>query len=208
VKQTEIAFVRHGQVHNPRGVYYGRTPRYRLSEEGRRQAQATAEHLRDKPLAAVFSSPLLRARQTARIILEHHNGVPLRTSRLLNEVCTPFDGYTLRELDAIGWDLYNPNSPEYEQPPDVLKRVQRFLARVRNQYAGQSVAAVSHGDVIAFTMLWAMGLPVTVKTARRELVRLDSQERYVATGSISTLIFKTTDPDEIPAYTYVRPYSR
>jgi hypothetical protein len=55
-------------------------------------------------------------------------------------------------------------------------------------------------------MLWAMGLPVTVETARRELARLDPRERYIATASISTLTFRTAAEDEVPAYTYIRPY--
>ena len=60
--------MRHGEVHNPRAIFYGRMPRFRLSEAGRRQAEAAADYLAGAPLAAIYTSPLLRARQTAAII--------------------------------------------------------------------------------------------------------------------------------------------
>jgi len=56
---------RHGEVHNPSRVLYGRLPRMQLSPEGRRQAQALADFLGPRPLAAIYSSPMLRARRTA-----------------------------------------------------------------------------------------------------------------------------------------------
>ena len=66
-KLTQIHFVRHGEVHNPQKIYYGRLPGFPLSEEGRRQAQAAAHALRARPLAAIFSSPMQRARETAEL---------------------------------------------------------------------------------------------------------------------------------------------
>ena len=65
--QTSIFFVRHGHVYNPQKILYGRLPGFRLSDLGREQAQAAAVALRDIPLAAAFSSPQLRTRQTAAI---------------------------------------------------------------------------------------------------------------------------------------------
>jgi len=52
--QTSISLIRHGHVHNPDNIVYGRLPGFRLSELGREQAQAVAAYWRDKPLAAVF----------------------------------------------------------------------------------------------------------------------------------------------------------
>ena len=66
---TTIWLARHGEVHNPSNLLYGRLPRMDLSPEGRRQAQALDDFLAERPLAAIYSSPMLRARRTAEIIL-------------------------------------------------------------------------------------------------------------------------------------------
>lgn len=66
-KPTRISFVRHGTVDNPRDVFYGRLPGFVLSVEGDRQARAAAEALRHEPIAAIYTSPMRRARQTADI---------------------------------------------------------------------------------------------------------------------------------------------
>ena len=70
VEELQLHFVRHGQVHNPRAVFYGRLPRFRLSDAGRAEAQCAGEHLAMSapPLTALLCSPMLRARQTAAAV--------------------------------------------------------------------------------------------------------------------------------------------
>lgn len=67
---TTIHFVRHGKVYNPDHLLYERLPDFHLSDLGRRMAQATATYLAKNPqtntIAAVYSSPLDRTRETAR----------------------------------------------------------------------------------------------------------------------------------------------
>ena len=120
---TRITFVRHGQVHNPEQVIYGRLPGFRLSALGERQAEAAAVALRDEPLAVVFSSPLLRAQQTAKILLAERPDVPLLTSELINEVSFLFEGQPMASMASRNWDLYTGVGPEYDQPLDVVARV-------------------------------------------------------------------------------------
>ena len=57
--------MRHGEVHNPERILYGRLPGYHLSDRGRRQAQAVADSLADNDIVAVVASPLQRAQETA-----------------------------------------------------------------------------------------------------------------------------------------------
>lgn len=203
--ETKISLVRHGLVHNPKEIFYQRMSRFRLADEGREQARAASEMLKDEKLAAIISSPLLRAQQTAKIIAAPHQ-MKVLTSGLLNEVHTPYEGYTYADLNARSWDLYTESNPPYEQPLQVWERVQNFIRRVRRNYPGQYVVAVSHGDVIAFTALWAMGLPVDVKVARTELPKLDTVTKYIAHCSISTFTFSTDEPGEMPKFDYRRPY--
>lgn len=196
---TAIHFVRHGDVQNPQAVYYGRLPGFPLSEKGRRQAQATADALRHKPLAAIFSSPLLRATETAEIILALHNSLTLRVSEHLNEAYTPFDGRPISEVAERDWDVYNGNEPPYEQSVDVLARAQQLVAEVRQQYIGQHVAAVTHGDVIAFMMLWAKGMSITPK--HKQVL----YQGYLAPASITTFVYQTMLRAEVPSIEYRTP---
>ena len=201
--RTLVSFVRHGEVHNPQEVYYGRLPGFHLSEKGVRQATTVSRLLRRKKLGAVFSSPLLRARQTASAILTAHPELALQQSKLLLEVHSPYDGCPLSELIERNWDLYSIAPRGYEQPSDILKRATKFLSLARRRYAGQHVVAVTHGDVIAFLILWARQVPVNAKN-KEDLQVWGLQDKYPAPGSLLTVAFKTAAPDEIPDLNYQR----
>src|SRR5687768_2690823 len=62
---TVVHLLRHGEVHNPGGVLYGRLPGFHLSELGLTMARRVAEHLSGEDITHVVSSPLERARETA-----------------------------------------------------------------------------------------------------------------------------------------------
>lgn len=204
--QTRLSFVRHGRVHNPDQVFYGRLPRFALAERGRREARAAAALLGAQPLTAVFSSPLLRARQTAREIVRAHGGLggTFGLSRLLLEVKTPWEGKPSGEVRARADDVYTGAGPGYEQPGDVLARVLRFVERTRRRFPGAHTAAVTHGDPIAFLVLWAGGHEV-IPANKTRLAPLGIAGGYPATGSVTTLIFSSGDPDERPALEHRRP---
>ncbi|MFZ7128747.1 MAG: histidine phosphatase family protein [Desulfobacterales bacterium] len=185
---TLISFVRHGRVHNPRKIVYGRLPRFRLSDHGLEEARLASRRLKDEPIAAVFSSPLLRARQTAREIAAQHVGIPTGISRLLNEVCTPFQGQPSAYADRVAWYLPEAAGCRFERPVDVADRVERFIRTVRRRFTGRHVVAVTHGDVIAFLFLRARGAELTPKN-RLKMSDFGLPDRYPATGSVITLTF-------------------
>lgn len=190
---TTIHFIRHGQVHNPQKIYYGLLPRFGLSETGRAQAARTGAFLADKPLDAIFTSPMLRARQTAALV-RGERSAPLRVSQLLNEVRSPFDGQPWGVLEARGYDVYTGSSPEYEQPADVLERMLCFVARARREFRGGSVAAVSHGSPLAIVHDWARG---------KKLVQ--STHTLQGHAAVMTLMFATDYPEELPRIAYFDP---
>lgn len=194
--QTQVALVRHGEVHNPEHRFYGRLPRFGLTALGRAQALAAVRFLADGATAALYTSPLLRARQTAAILREGLGDPPIHRSGLLTEVGSPFDGRPARELAARHWDLYSGSPPGFEQPADVLGRALRFLDRVRRRHPGARVVAVSHGDLIALLSLWACSAPITAQ-AIGELGR-GGPLPYPRPGSITVLGFVTLDREERP----------
>jgi broad specificity phosphatase PhoE len=203
---TRISLVRHGQVHNPLDLYYGHLPRFGLSAAGRIEARRAASLLSNQAVTALYCSPLLRARQTAIEIGVGLPKIPRRLSHLLIEARTPFDGQTRLELEARHWDLYTGAPAPFEQPADLVRRVQSFIARARRLHPGQHVVGVTHGDLIAFTFLWAQGAPLT-PLQKRHLLAWGMSDDYPAHASITTLTFSTPAPDETPMVTYVNSHA-
>src|SRR5258708_951406 len=114
--ETTIWLARHGEVHNPNNVLYGRLPRMRLTPEGRRQAVALAEFLRPRPLVAIYSSPMLRARRTAEVsLLTHPDLQRVRIDSDLQEVRRGWEGEPLKPLQKIDGDFSStPRPPDDE----------------------------------------------------------------------------------------------
>lgn len=203
---TTIYLVRHGDVENPQQVYYGRLSGFPLSELGRRQAAAAGRALHDRPIAAIFASPQLRAQETARAIQDAlPKPPPFHTEPLVDEVHSPFDGVTQDEMDCRNWDFYAEAPAGFEQPPDVLARVRLFMQRARRDFAGCEIVAVSHADPIVFYWMWVLAIPLQPEN-RRLLDQHGLQDDYPARASISTFRFETDDPGERPQYRYERPY--
>src|SRR6201999_4620367 len=72
-EQTRVHLIRHGEVHNPDGILYGRLPGFRLSDRGRAQAAAVGDALAGRDIVAVIASPLQRAQETAAFIAAKHD---------------------------------------------------------------------------------------------------------------------------------------
>ena len=186
---TFLHFVRHGAVDNPNELYYGRLPGFPLSPEGLQQASQSAASLGSRPIAAIFSSPLLRTRQTAAVIAADFPGLKVHVSASLNEVYSPFDGLPAGVLRANGWDVYSGAPASYEQPADVLRRILRFIYRVLRQYSGQQVVAVTHMDAIQWVTLWALNAPVMV-ASRAHFAELGLPAGFPTPGSLTTLLWQ------------------
>ncbi len=201
---TIIHLIRHGEVHNPRKVLYGRLPRFRLTANGRRQAQAAGLLLGNDRIDAMYSSPLLRARQTAREILNRIDQSTLHISSLLNEVCTAYEGLPGAQIDARNGDIYTGAAACFEQPEDVVARTRKFIRRMRRRYLGGRIAAVTHGDVITFMVLWAKGMDPTPEN-KTGLLKAGYPVAYPAHASISTLIYFTDAVEERPEVDFVSP---
>ena len=205
---TKVSLMRHGHVYNPTAVYYGRLPNFRLSETGQAEAQHTAVALQSNgfaPIRAVFSSPLLRARQTAQIV---HEQLQLEgevmVSDLLLEIHSPYDGEKLTAMEARNWNFYADVQPPYEQPEDILGRVQQFMRQMATDYAGEHVLAVTHGDIITFALMWAMGLPLQHEQ-KVEMAQHGLTDAYVGTASVTTFAVSDLSWQTRPWFRYTNP---
>jgi probable phosphoglycerate mutase len=141
-----------------------------LSELGQRQAAALAAALRGRPLAAVYTSPLERARRTAEIAAADL-GVPIRLVDDLRELSLgEWEGRTVEQIRALPGDPYARwvRDPVAGLPPggEPLEEVQARVVRVVEELAtahpdGEDVLVVCHGGVISAYLAHCLGLPLS-----------------------------------------------
>ena len=199
-----ISLVRHASVHNPSNIFYGRLPGFSISKKGRLEAACTARALKDLTIEEIVTSPLLRCRQTAIEILHYHPYLKLRQSSLITEVLTPFQSQSSEVVDLRNGDVYSGVDSKYDQPEDILQRVQKFLFRMRRTFPEKHVVAVTHGDIILFMMLWASHLSTTPLN-KKKFTTLGILKEYPAVSSITTFSYSTSTKDERPSIAYFNP---
>lgn len=141
-----------------------------LSELGRRQAEALADALRGRRIAAVYSSPLLRARHTAELAAAAVQA-PLEYVDDLRELSLgEWEGCTVEEVQARPGNPYAcwVRDPVGSLPPGseplaaVQARVVRALADIERAHPnGDDVLVVCHGGVISAYLAHCLGLPLS-----------------------------------------------
>ncbi len=203
--ETTLYLMRHGEVHNPTQVLYGRMPNFYLSETGKAQAHSAGKWLQDKNISKIYCSPMERAQQTAGIVAEYQDKLTPEQDERIIEVHTPYDGKPISELEAMGWDLYTGNEPPHEVPLTILERVHNFFDYLLEQHSGESVVAVGHGDILVFPWLHAQGYVPDVHM-KESLLDYNLPEAYPATASIMTYKLKDSPRKVKPVVSYVRPY--
>lgn len=150
MRSTRLYLLRHGEVHNPKEVLYGRLPRFSLTKQGRKKIEDTALYFYREKINNVYTSPMLRARQTAKILANKLKLNP-KISKLVTEVRFVFAGIPLVEFrKTIQPKLYG---PEYikegsEGIEEIKERMLRFLDIIKKRHEGQKILVVSHGDPI------------------------------------------------------------
>jgi hypothetical protein len=107
----------------------------------------------------------------------------------LTEAFTPYDGQPRARMLALDWDFYTGTPDPYEQPGQIVARARRFMARMCVEYPGQHVVAVTHGDVVTFSLLWALGRPPS-HAHKGEVAELGIAGGYPAPASISSFTFE------------------
>ncbi|WP_336923815.1 histidine phosphatase family protein [Aquipuribacter sp. SD81] len=149
-ERTTVHLLRHGEVHNPEGVLYGRLEGFRLSERGQRMAQAVAEDLGRGDVVAVVSSPLQRAQETAAP-LAAMLGVDVSTDERLIEAGNRFEGLVLGPGGGLlrsprYWHLlWNPFRPSWgESYRAISARMHAAVVAARDSARGHEVVCVSH----------------------------------------------------------------
>jgi broad specificity phosphatase PhoE len=197
---TVVHLLRHGEVHNPGGILYGRLPGYHLSATGRIMAAAAADFFAERPVAAVFASPLERAQETAQPVAERL-GLEIVTDERLIESGNVLEGKTVTltqlALNPVNWRyLWNPFTPSWGEPyRQVVDRMQAVIERAREAAPGREAVCVSHQ------------LPIWISRLAAEHKRLwhNPNSRQCALGSVTSFTFTG---DELSELSYTVPPRR
>jgi len=195
---TTVHVMRHGEVHNPEGILYGRLPGYRLSDRGQAQAARVAEALADRDIVLVVASPLQRALETAAPIAARHR-LDVLTDADLIESENVFEGQRVSVGDGALRDprnwrhLYNPFRPSWGEPyRQIAARMLKAVHNAREKAAGHEAVVVSHQ------------LPVEIlrRTLTGKRLPHDPRKRMCGLASLNTFVF---DGDRVVDWKYSEP---
>ncbi|MEV0162967.1 broad specificity phosphatase PhoE [Nonomuraea fuscirosea] len=195
---TVVHLLRHGEVHNPGGVLYGRLPGYHLSETGRLMAETVAKAVGGRDIVALYSSPLERARETAAP-LAAKLGIEVVQDERLIEAGNLLEGRVLGQGLAVLRNprnyryFWNPMRPSWGEPyPVIVQRMKSIIDEARAAARGHETVLVSHQ------------LPIWAIRSAAEGRRLwhDPRRRQCALASLTTLTF---DGDRLVSIGYSEP---
>ncbi len=189
-----VHLIRHGEVDNPDHVVYAALAGFGLSDTGRAEAARAARHLGNRPVVAVWSSPLERALETAGIIAKRF-GLPVGVDPRLTEwrladrwagvgwddLDEEFPG----ELDAYLHDpLDLPFSPESLQALAV--RMRAAITDISSRYRDGDVVIVSHQDPVQAARLALTGRSLAGqnhdKPGHASVISLDAADGWSEVG--------------------------
>lgn len=183
---TVVVFVRHGSTPTTGKVLPGRAPGLSLSDQGRKEVEATAARIaRVSKLAAVYASPLERTWETAQPIARPHNLRPRAERGLLEIDIGEYVGLTLERARKLpAWRLVQRQPSAFRFPGgesfvEMQARVLDTIARIVARHPNETVVAVSHGDPIRVAVAHALG------------VHLDLFQRIqIAPASVSAIAYR------------------
>jgi broad specificity phosphatase PhoE len=196
---TVVHLLRHGEVHNPDRVLYGRLPGFRLSELGVAQADLAARYLAEREIGYLVSSPLERAKQTAAP-LAALRGLDVAVDERLIEATNKLEGRQVAGGKGLFTDIgnfkhyRNPLRPSWGEPyTQIATRMTEALRSARDAAPpGTEAVCVSHQ------------LPIVIARRSAEAKRLfhDPRRRECALASVTSFTF---EGDEIVRIDYAEP---
>ncbi len=188
-----VHLLRHGEVHNPDRVLYGRLPEFHLSELGQQMAEMLAGHFSDRAaqgakLVHLVASPLTRAQETARPIADALNLEIVTEARII-EASNYFEGLKVSKAELFRpkhWvHLRNPLRPSWGEP--YKEQSARVLAAVQDA----RLKAIELGGDGAEAILVSHQLPIwaTRLSAENKPLWHDPRKRECTLTSLTSLVF-------------------
>lgn len=197
--ETIVHLLRHGEVHNPQGLLYGRRDGFHLSELGNQMANRVAEMIGGRDITHLRVSPLERAQETARPLAQAR-GLEIVTDERVIESANKLEGlsfdqglWSIVKRPRIWRHFYNPLQPSWGEPHDqIADRMMAAVSDARSAAEGHEAVIVSHQLPI-----WTTRLHVE---KRRQ--NIDPRKRQCTLCSLTSLHF---DGERITHVTYSEP---
>jgi broad specificity phosphatase PhoE len=188
---STVHLLRHGEVHNPARVLYGRLPDFHLSALGREMAECLAEHFAQQAhdgarFVLLAASPLTRAQETAAPTAAAL-GLEVETEPRIIEAENHFEGLRVTKGELLRprhWRyLVNPLRPSWGEP------YEEQASRVLEAVADAARVAVERGGDGAEAILVAHQLPIWAARLKAEGRRLahDPRRRECTLTSVTSL---------------------
>lgn len=203
--KTVVHLLRHGEVHNPQGILYGRSGGYHLSELGVRMAERVAERVGGRDIVRIVSSPLERAQETAAP-LAARLGLEVVTDGRVIESTNIFEGRPFSMGAGIfrrpsTWrHLWNPFTPSWGEPyRDIATRMWAAVEDAREQAQGHETVVVSHQLPIWVTRLHAERRRFLHDPRRRQCTLCSLTSFTFDDGQLRTISYSEPAGDMIPA---------
>ncbi|HEX6875466.1 MAG TPA: histidine phosphatase family protein [Nocardioidaceae bacterium] len=211
--RTVVHLLRHGEVHNPTGILYGRRSGYHLSDLGLKMAQRVADAVGDRDITRVISSPLERAQETAAPLAKARQ-VEIVTDVRVIESTNVFEGETFGVGDGVlrkpkAWrHLWNPFRPSWGEPyKEVAARMLAGVYDARDAAEGREAVIVSHQLPIWITRLHLEGRSFLHDPRRRQCT-LCSLTSFTFDGDrLTTVSYSEPAADLLPLKDRAAPFS-
>jgi len=210
---TVVHLLRHGEVHNPEGVLYGRRDGFHLSELGNKMAARVAGALSDRDITHVRSSPLERAQETAAPTAAAH-GLEIVTDERVIESTNVFEGERFANnsralLKPAAWRyLWNPWKPSWGEPyREVVARMMAAVHDARAAAAGHEAVVVSHQLPIWITRLHVEKRSFLHDPRRRQCTLCSLTSFHFVGDAITQVSYSEPAGDLIPAKDKRAPFS-
>lgn len=161
-KTMRIYLVRHGETEWNRVRRFQGRSNLPLNQEGRKQVRALAAALKNKPLTAIYTSPLIRALETARLIKAFHPSTPIFEEKGLIEMdLGEFDGMKAQDWAEQYPDFrkaWNENPASVKMPggeslKEVQARAKEALERITRIYSPDTTLLISSHNFVNLTLL-------------------------------------------------------
>jgi len=164
---TELCLIRHGQTDwNLSGRWQGQSADApALNEAGLAQSLAIRAQLPDLNFSAIYSSDLLRARQTAELVAEPLGLTVILEPRLREINLGVWEGMLSSDIEAQyphelmerKQNRFHARAPKGESPLEMAERVTSALSEIEIKHADETVIIVSHGVSLAFIICRTQG---------------------------------------------------
>jgi len=212
-RTTVVHLLRHGEVHNPTGILYGRLPGYNLSDLGSRMAQRVGEALARRDVTHLVASPLERAQDTARP-LAGMLGLDVVTDQRVIEAGNHFEGKTFGVGDgalrrpSTWWYLRNPWKPSWGEPyKQIVERMLAAMGDARATAQGHEAVVVTHQLPVWITRSAVEGLPFLHDPRRRQCTLCSLTSFTYVDDEIVSVAYSEPAADLLPAKGANAPFS-